>query len=57
MIRTFLKIKLKRVSGQKQRVDIDSRSIQEDSTIIQNHLATLNPPNKAQNQGICNYSQ
>ena len=52
MTRTFQKIKLNAVSGQKHRVYTDSRSIQEDSTIIQNHPATLNPPNKAQNQGI-----
>ena len=36
------KIKLKRVSGQTHRVDTNSRSIQEDSAIIQNHLATPN---------------
>ena len=40
----------------KQRVYTDSRSIQEDSTIIQTHLATLNPPTKAQSQGIHNIS-
>ena len=57
MARTFLKIKLKIVSGQKLRVYTDSRSIQEDSTIIQNHLATLNPPNKDKNQGILDRSQ
>ena len=57
MTRTFLKIKLKAVSGQKQRVYTNSRSIQEDSAIIQNHLVTLNLPTKAQNQGIRDYSQ
>ena len=51
------KSKLKLVSGQKQRMDTDSRSTQEDSTIIRNHPATLNPPTKAQNQGICDCSQ
>ena len=51
MTRIFLKIKLKEVSGQKQRVYTDSRSIQK----TQQHLilpATLNPPTKAENQGI-----
>ena len=57
MTRKFSKIKLKRVSGQTERVDTNSRSIQEDSAIIQNHPATLNPPNKAQNQGIHGCSQ
>ena len=57
MTRTFLKIKLKRVFGQTQRVDTDSESIQEDSAIIQTHPETLNPPNKAQNQGIHDCSQ
>ena len=57
MTRTFLKIKLKTVSGQKQRVYTDSRSIQEDSPIIQNHPATVNPLNKAKNQGIRDCSQ
>ena len=36
------KIKLTAVSRQKQRVYTDSRSIQEDSTTIQNHPTTLN---------------
>ena len=57
MTRTFIKIKLKIVAGQKQRVDTDSRSIQEDSAIIQNHPATLNPPIKQKNQGIHDCSQ
>ena len=57
MTRTFPKIKLKRVSGQKHRVDTDSIIIQEYSTIIQTHPATLNPPNKDQNQVIHDYSQ
>ena len=57
MTRTFLKIKLKAVSGQKHRVYTNSKSIQEDSGIIQNHPVTLNPPNKAQNQGIHDCSQ
>ena len=56
MTRTFLKIKLKRVSGQTERVDTNSRSIQEESTIIQTHIETLNPPTKSQNQGICDCS-
>ena len=46
MTTTFSKIKSKRVSGQKQRGDTDSRSINEDSTIIQTHPATLNLPKK-----------
>jgi len=37
-------------------VYIDCISIQEDSTIIQTHPSTLNPPNKAKNQGICDCS-
>ena len=57
MTRTFSKIKLKRVSGQKQRVDTDSRSIQEDSKIIQTHTATLNLPKKEKNLGIRDCSQ
>ena len=57
MTRTFLKIKLKAVSGQKQRAYTDSRSIQDDSSIIQTHPATLNPLNKDQNQGIPDCSQ
>ena len=57
MTRTFLKIKLKRVFGQTQRIDIDSKSIQEDLAIIQNHPVTLNPPNKSKNQGIHDCSQ
>ena len=52
MIRTKLKNKLKALSGQKQNVYTDSRSIQEDSTIIRTHPATLSPPTKAQNQII-----
>ena len=43
---TFLKIKLKTVSGQKQRGATDSRSIKEDSAIIQTHPTTLNLPKK-----------
>ena len=50
MTRTFPKIKLKTVSSQKQRVYTNSISIQEDSSIIQTHPATLNPPNKAKNK-------
>ena len=57
MTRTFLKLKLKRVSGQKQRVYKDTRSIQEESSIIRTHPTTLNPPTKAQNQSICDGSQ
>ena len=57
MTRTFLKIKLKTVFGKKRRVYTDSKRIQEDLAIIQNNPATLNPPNKVQNQGIHDYSQ
>ena len=57
MTRTFPKIKPKTVSGQKQRVYTNSISIQEDSSIIQTHPTTLNPPNKAQNQGMRDCSQ
>ena len=53
----FLKIKLKTISGQKQRVYTDFGSIQEDSAIIQTHPATLTPPNKSQNKGIRDCSQ
>ena len=57
MTRTFSKIKLKRVSSQKQRGDIDSKSIKEDSTIIQTHPTTLNLSKKVKNQGIRDYFQ
>ena len=42
----------KRVSGQKQRLYIDTNTTQEDSTIIKTHPTTLNIPNKSQNQSI-----
>ena len=57
MTRTKIKKKLKAVSGKKQRVYTDTRSIKEDSASIKLHPATLNPPNKALNQGIHNCSQ
>ena len=51
MTRTFSKIKSKRVSGQKQRGDTDSRSIKEDLEIIQTHPTTLNVPKKVKKSG------
>ena len=51
MTRTSSKIKLKRVSSQKQRVDTDIRSIKEDSAIIQTDPATLNLPKKIKKLG------
>ena len=57
MTRTKLKKKLKAVSGKKQRVYTDTRSIQEDSTIIITNPKTLNPPTKAQKKSVHNCSQ
>ena len=48
MTRTFSEMKSKRVSGQKQRRDTDSKSIKEDSTITQTHPVTPNLPKKKQ---------
>ena len=58
MTRTFSKtFKLKKHLWSETKVYTDSKSIQEDSAIIQTHPTTLNPPNKAQNQGMHDCSQ
>ena len=55
--KNIFKNQIKKSLWSEHRVDTDSRSIQEDSAIIQNHPATLKPQNKAKNQGIRNCSQ
>ena len=52
MTKTFFKNQIKKVSGQKQRGDIDSRSIKEDLEITQTHPTTLNLSQKGKTQGI-----
>ena len=46
------KIQTKKRLWSETEVYTDSRSIQEDSAIIQTHLATLNIPQKGKTQGI-----
>ena len=54
MTKTFSKKKIqtKKRLWSETGVYTDSRSIQEDSAIIQTHPATLNLPAKGKNQGI-----
>ena len=46
------KNKLKAIFGQTQWVYTDSRSIQEDSSIIKTHPTTLSLPQKGKTRGI-----
>ena len=52
MTRTFKKNQTKKHLWSETEVYIDSRSIQEDSAIIQTHLVTLNLPQKGKTHGI-----